>query len=85
MALESSLQPSTTALCPQPNEQNHTSPPIFFRQVSMLSSQLRAGIQSGIFLSGLTNKISNKVLIPMRAICPSHLTFPNLLTLTIFR
>jgi hypothetical protein len=62
-----------------------TSPhPTSPRSILILSTHLRLGLPSGLFLSGvLTNNVYAFVFFPIRATCPSHLALLDMVILII--
>lgn len=50
-SLPCSQQPATWP-CPEPDDQGHAPSSIYLRPLSILSSLLRLGLQSGVFLAG---------------------------------
>jgi hypothetical protein len=58
--------------------------PTSWRSILILSSHLPLGVPSGDFRLGLSTKtLYAPLLSPIRAICPTHLTFLDFITLTI--
>jgi hypothetical protein len=65
--------------------QSTPSYPLSLRSISILSNHLRLGLPSGLLPSGFpTNILYALVASPMRATCPAHLVFIDLIMLIRF-
>jgi hypothetical protein len=81
-SLPCSQEPSTGPY-PEPYKSNPHHP-ISIRSILILSTDLRLGLPSGLFPSGLpTNILYAFLVFPIRATCPAHLTLLDLIILII--